>query len=152
MNNWLREILYEVYLTNFLKRINLFVALGQMESSTEPFSTLNSKSFRVFNSSTRIVEENLHIRFSKSTPIVVGSGPDWLFDIDALTRLMNYEPIVAGTQSNGFAGTKASDNASQAIKETKPVKDYHLCSPFMGFRIHHFFQDPRVLMDDGSNL
>nr|GEX54979.1 putative ribonuclease H-like domain-containing protein [Tanacetum cinerariifolium] len=39
-----------------------------------------------------------------------GSGPDWLFDIDALTRTMNYEPIVAGTQSNGFAGTKASDN------------------------------------------
>ncbi|GJS44360.1 putative ribonuclease H-like domain-containing protein [Tanacetum coccineum] len=24
-----------------------------------------------------------------------GSGPDWLFDIDALTRTMNYEPIVA---------------------------------------------------------
>ncbi|GKA04501.1 retrovirus-related pol polyprotein from transposon TNT 1-94 [Tanacetum coccineum] len=23
------------------------------------------------------------------------SGPDWLFDIDALTRIMNYEPIVA---------------------------------------------------------
>ncbi|GJW03983.1 retrovirus-related pol polyprotein from transposon TNT 1-94 [Tanacetum coccineum] len=32
-----------------------------------------------------------------------GSGPNWLFDIDALTRTMNYEPIVAGTQSNGFA-------------------------------------------------
>nr|GFA55513.1 putative ribonuclease H-like domain-containing protein [Tanacetum cinerariifolium] len=31
-----------------------------------------------------------------------GSGPDWLFDIDALRRTMNYEPIVAGTQSNGF--------------------------------------------------
>ncbi|GJV58483.1 ribonuclease H-like domain-containing protein [Tanacetum coccineum] len=59
--------------------------------------SLNSKAFRVFNSRTRIVEENLHIRFSESTPNVVGSGPDWLFDIDALTRTMNYEPIVAGT-------------------------------------------------------
>nr|GEW24582.1 hypothetical protein [Tanacetum cinerariifolium] len=39
------------------------------------------------------------------------SGPDWLFDIDALTRTMNYEPIVAGTQSNSFASTKASDYA-----------------------------------------
>ncbi|GKC36156.1 hypothetical protein Tco_1048540, partial [Tanacetum coccineum] len=37
-----------------------------------------------------------------------GSGPDWLFDIDALTRTMNYEPIVAGTQSNGFADPKSS--------------------------------------------
>ncbi|GJY72968.1 retrovirus-related pol polyprotein from transposon TNT 1-94 [Tanacetum coccineum] len=73
--------------------------------------SLNSKAFGVFNSRTMIVEENLHIRFSKSTPNVVGSGPDWLFDIDALTRTMNYEPIVASTQSNGFAGTKASDNA-----------------------------------------
>ncbi|GJT51859.1 ribonuclease H-like domain-containing protein [Tanacetum coccineum] len=57
--------------------------------------SLNSKAFRVFNSRTRIVEENLHIRFSESTPNVVGSGPDWLFDIDALTRTMNYDPIVA---------------------------------------------------------
>ncbi|GJV52633.1 hypothetical protein Tco_1448374 [Tanacetum coccineum] len=57
------------------------------------------------------MEENLHIKFSESTPNAVGSGLDWLFDIDALTRTMNYEPIVAGTQSNGFAGTKASDSA-----------------------------------------
>ncbi|GJU03736.1 putative ribonuclease H-like domain-containing protein [Tanacetum coccineum] len=35
--------------------------------------SLNSKSFRVFNNRTRIVEENLHIRFSESTPNVVGS-------------------------------------------------------------------------------
>ncbi|GJZ53148.1 hypothetical protein Tco_0608033 [Tanacetum coccineum] len=70
---------------------------------------LNSKAFRVFNSRTRIVEENLHIKFSENTPNVVGSGPDGLFDIDALTRTMNYEPIVAGTRSNSFAGTKASD-------------------------------------------
>ncbi|GJY20798.1 putative ribonuclease H-like domain-containing protein [Tanacetum coccineum] len=90
--------------------------------------SLNSKAFRVFNSRTRIVEENLHIRFSESTPNVVGSGPDWLFDIDALTRTMNYEPIVAGTQSNGFAGTKASDNAGQARKETKPVKNIKTAS------------------------
>nr|GFB83138.1 hypothetical protein [Tanacetum cinerariifolium] len=38
------------------------------------------------------------------------SGPDWLFDIDALTRTMNYEPIVAGTQSNGFVDQKSSHN------------------------------------------
>ncbi|GKF84379.1 hypothetical protein Tco_0249277, partial [Tanacetum coccineum] len=33
-----------------------------------------------------------------------------LFDIDAQTRTMNYEPIVAGTQSNGFADPKSSHN------------------------------------------
>ncbi|GJT76625.1 putative ribonuclease H-like domain-containing protein [Tanacetum coccineum] len=87
--------------------------------------SLNSKAFRVFNSRTRIVEENLH-RFSKSTPNAVGSGPDWLIDIDALTRTINYEPIVAGTQSNGFAGTKASDNADSKSSHddgSKPSSD-----------------------------
>ncbi|GKA14938.1 hypothetical protein Tco_0694584 [Tanacetum coccineum] len=73
-----------------------------------------------------VKEENLHIRFSDSTPNVVGSGPDWLFDIDVLTRTMNYKPIVAGTQSNGFAGTKASDNADPKSSQddgSKPSSD-----------------------------
>ncbi|GKC08577.1 ribonuclease H-like domain-containing protein [Tanacetum coccineum] len=109
---------------------------------------LNSKAFRVFNSRTRIVEENLHIRFSESTPNVVGSGPDWLFDIDALTRTMNYEPIVAGTQSNGFANTKASDNACQARKKTEHVKDYILL-PLWTADLP-YSQDPKSSHDDGS--
>nr|GEU63540.1 uncharacterized mitochondrial protein AtMg00810-like [Tanacetum cinerariifolium] len=68
--------------------------------------SMNSKAFRVFNSRTMIVEENLHIRFSESTLNVVGSETDWLFDIDALKRTRSYEPIVVGTQSNGFCSTK----------------------------------------------
>ncbi|GJY91373.1 putative ribonuclease H-like domain-containing protein [Tanacetum coccineum] len=88
--------------------------------------SLNSKAFRVFNSRTRIVDENLHIRFSENTPNIVVSGPDWLFDIDALTRIINYEPIVAGIQSNGFACTKESDNVdpkSSHDGESKPSSD-----------------------------
>ncbi|GKC08111.1 uncharacterized mitochondrial protein-like protein, partial [Tanacetum coccineum] len=88
--------------------------------------SLNSKAYRVFSSRTRIVEENLHIRFSESTPNVVGIGPDWLFDIDALTRTINYEPIAAGTQSNSFADTKANDNAdpkSSQNDRSKPSSD-----------------------------
>ncbi|GKF30819.1 hypothetical protein Tco_0100617 [Tanacetum coccineum] len=78
----------------------------------------NSKEFRVFNSTTRIVKENLHVQFSENTPNIAGSGPNWLFDIDALTKSMNYKPVVAGNQSNGNAGTKACDNASKARMET----------------------------------
>ncbi|GJY88941.1 putative ribonuclease H-like domain-containing protein [Tanacetum coccineum] len=77
-----------------------------------------------------------------------GSGPDWLFDIDALTRTMNYEPIVAGTQSNGFAGTKASDNGGQARKETEPVKDYILLPLWIADP--PYSQDPKISHDDGS--
>nr|GEZ42052.1 ribonuclease H-like domain-containing protein [Tanacetum cinerariifolium] len=35
--------------------------------------SLNSKAFKVFNSRTRIVEENLHVRFSENTPNNVGT-------------------------------------------------------------------------------
>ncbi|GJW72788.1 putative ribonuclease H-like domain-containing protein [Tanacetum coccineum] len=110
--------------------------------------SLNSKVFRVFNCRTRIVEKNLHTRFYESTPNAVGSGPDWLFDIDALTRTMNYEPIVVGTQSTGFAGTKASDNAGQARKETEYVKDYILLPLYTADP--PFSQDPKSSHDDGS--
>nr|GEW76676.1 hypothetical protein [Tanacetum cinerariifolium] len=70
--------------------------------------SMNSKAFRVFISRKRIVKENLHIRFSESTPNAIGSGPYWIFDIDALRRIINYEPIATGTQSNGFADPKSS--------------------------------------------
>nr|GEW57837.1 ribonuclease H-like domain-containing protein [Tanacetum cinerariifolium] len=33
-----------------------------------------------------------------------GSGPTWLFDIDSLTRTMNYQPVTAGHQTNPSAG------------------------------------------------
>nr|GFB74274.1 hypothetical protein [Tanacetum cinerariifolium] len=96
---------------------------------------------------TRIVEENLHIKFSEHTPNVEGSRPDWLFDIDALTRTMNYEPIVACTQSNDYVGTKASDNAGQARKETEPVKD-NILLPLWTADLP-FSQDPKSSHDDG---
>ncbi|GJV18894.1 putative ribonuclease H-like domain-containing protein [Tanacetum coccineum] len=78
--------------------------------------SLNSKAFRVFNSRTRIVEENLHIRFS--------------------------------TQSNGFAGTKASDNAGQARKETEHVINYILL-PLWTADLP-FSQNLKSSHDDGS--
>ncbi|GJU91212.1 retrovirus-related pol polyprotein from transposon TNT 1-94 [Tanacetum coccineum] len=78
--------------------------------------SLNCKVFRVFNSRTRIVEENLHIRFCENTPNVVG--------------------------------TKASDNAGQARKETEPVKDYSLLLLWTANLL--FSQDPKSSHDDGS--
>ncbi|GKF32114.1 hypothetical protein Tco_0101912, partial [Tanacetum coccineum] len=85
---------------------------------------------------------------SESTPNIVGSGPDWLFDIDALTRTMNNEPIVASTQSNGLVGTKASDNTCQDRKETEPVKNYILLPLWTADP--SFSQNPKSSHDDGS--
>nr|GEW82492.1 zinc finger, CCHC-type [Tanacetum cinerariifolium] len=62
--------------------------------------SLNSKAFRVFNCRTRIMEENIRVRFSENTP---------------------NNPVVA--QSNDFSGTKASNGAR---KEKEPERDYIL--------------------------
>ncbi|GJZ88063.1 ribonuclease H-like domain-containing protein [Tanacetum coccineum] len=80
--------------------LNTIDHLGKFDGKADEgffvgYST-NSKAFRVFNSRTRIVEENLHVQFSENTSNIVGSGPNWLFDIDALTNSMNYKPVVAG--------------------------------------------------------
>nr|GEW75345.1 ribonuclease H-like domain-containing protein [Tanacetum cinerariifolium] len=86
----------------------------------------NSKSFKVFNSKTRIVEENLHVKFSKNTPNIAGSGPNWIFDIYVLTKSMSYKPVIVGNQSNGSIGIKTCDNVGKTIVETVPDKDYIL--------------------------
>nr|GEW42994.1 hypothetical protein [Tanacetum cinerariifolium] len=62
-----------------------------------------SKAFRVFKSRTRIVQETLHVNFMENKPNVAGSGPAWLFDIDSLTRTMNYHPVIAENQTNSHA-------------------------------------------------
>ncbi|GJZ94829.1 putative ribonuclease H-like domain-containing protein [Tanacetum coccineum] len=75
--------------------------------------SISSKAFRVFNTRTKKVEENLHITFLENKPNVAGSGPDWLFDINLLTNSMNYESVTAGNQTNKNAGIK--DNTQQYI-------------------------------------
>ncbi|GJU23713.1 putative ribonuclease H-like domain-containing protein, partial [Tanacetum coccineum] len=51
-------------------------------------------------------------------------GPKWLFDIDSLTKSMNYVLVVAGTNSNDFAGSEESNGAGHTNKETEFSQDY----------------------------
>ncbi|GJU27723.1 putative ribonuclease H-like domain-containing protein [Tanacetum coccineum] len=88
--------------------------------------SINSKAFRVFNTRTRKVEENLHINFLENKPNVAGSGPEWLFDIDSLTKSMNYEPVTTGNQTNGDAGIETNVNAGQARQEKASDHEYIL--------------------------
>nr|GEY09507.1 retrovirus-related Pol polyprotein from transposon TNT 1-94 [Tanacetum cinerariifolium] len=60
--------------------------------------SMSSKAFRVFNKRTRRVEENLHVEFLENKAIEQGAGPNWLFDIDSLTKSMNYVPVDATDQ------------------------------------------------------
>ncbi|GJR42215.1 putative ribonuclease H-like domain-containing protein [Tanacetum coccineum] len=84
--------------------------------------SLNSKAFRVYNIRTRKVEENLHIRFLKDKPIIAGDGPKWLFDIDVLTKSMNYVPVVAGTNFNDLVDGSLFDSSSKNANNDEPQR------------------------------
>ncbi|GJR86206.1 reverse transcriptase domain-containing protein [Tanacetum coccineum] len=94
--------------------------------------SLNSKAFRVYNLVTKRVEENLHINFLKKKPNVAGKGPNWLFDLDYLTDLMNYQPVTAENKANKTATESAQEyfglpiwsSYSSTVKSSKAKKAY----------------------------
>nr|GFD29129.1 ribonuclease H-like domain-containing protein [Tanacetum cinerariifolium] len=61
------------------------------------------------------VEENLHVEFLENKVIEKGAGPNWLFDIDSLTKSLNYVLVDACTISTNISGTQ--DAASQEVKK-----------------------------------
>nr|GEV97644.1 hypothetical protein [Tanacetum cinerariifolium] len=61
-----------------------------------------------------------------NTIVYLGSRPNWHFYIDALTKFINYKPVVIENQSNGSEGTKACDNVGKTRMETVLDKDYIL--------------------------
>ncbi|GJR28173.1 retrovirus-related pol polyprotein from transposon TNT 1-94 [Tanacetum coccineum] len=98
-----------VTILNTLDRLGKFD--GKADEGFLVGYSINSKAFRVFNTRTRKVEENLYITFLENRPNVAGSRPDWLFDIDLLTNSMNYEPVTTWNQTNKNAGIKDNVDA-----------------------------------------
>ncbi|GKA07270.1 putative ribonuclease H-like domain-containing protein [Tanacetum coccineum] len=101
--------------------LNTLDKLGKFDrKSDEGFFvgySLSSKAFRVYNTRTRKVQENLHIGFLENKPMIEGNGPKWLFDLDSLTQSMNYVPVVAGTFSNDFAGKQGVSESSTSSQQ-----------------------------------
>nr|GFA80982.1 retrovirus-related Pol polyprotein from transposon TNT 1-94 [Tanacetum cinerariifolium]GFB11933.1 retrovirus-related Pol polyprotein from transposon TNT 1-94 [Tanacetum cinerariifolium] len=60
------------------------------------------------------VDEEFLVGYS---PNVTGSGPTWLFDIDSLTRSMNYQPVTAENQTNPSAGFQDKFTTEKAREE-----------------------------------
>nr|GEX44958.1 ribonuclease H-like domain-containing protein [Tanacetum cinerariifolium] len=99
--SFMRPFGYTVTIFNTIDHLGKFN--GKANEGFFVAYSINRKAFKVFNSRTRIVEENLHVKFSKNTP-----------------------NIARGNQSNGSAGTKACDNIGKTRLETVPNKDYIL--------------------------
>ncbi|GJX42986.1 putative ribonuclease H-like domain-containing protein [Tanacetum coccineum] len=76
--------------------LNTLDPLGKFDGKAEEGFlvrySVNSKAFRVFNTETRKVEENLNVKFLENKPNIAGQGPNWIFDIDSLSNSMNYQP------------------------------------------------------------
>nr|GEZ25280.1 hypothetical protein [Tanacetum cinerariifolium] len=103
-----------VMIRNTLDNLGKFKAKGD-EGYFLGYS-ISSKAFRIFNKRTKRVKEIMHIEFLENKAIEKCSGPNWLFDIDSLTKSMNYVTVVdAGTHSTNFPGTKV--DASKDMKK-----------------------------------
>nr|GEV29909.1 hypothetical protein [Tanacetum cinerariifolium] len=105
--------------------LNTFDNLGKFDGkSNEGFFigySLSCKAFRVYNTRTRKVKENLHIGFLENKPMIEGNGPKWRFDIDSLTQSMNYLPVAVGIISDESAGTQGDLNAD--VEDGTPNED-----------------------------
>ncbi|GJR78831.1 putative ribonuclease H-like domain-containing protein [Tanacetum coccineum] len=90
---------------------------GKVEEEFLVGYSVNSKAFRVFNSETRKVKENLHVNFLENKPNVAGQGPNWIFNINSLTNSMNYQPVTTGNQPNKNAGPQEA-NGNTGLKQS----------------------------------
>nr|GEU75811.1 copia protein [Tanacetum cinerariifolium] len=110
--------------------LNTLDQLGKFDGKSDEgifvgYSTI-CKAFRVYNIRTRKDEENLHITFLQNKPMIRGGGLEWLFDIDALSKSMNYALVptaLDGHNKNKHAQAIESDNQERpnAKSSTKPV-------------------------------
>nr|GEZ59906.1 hypothetical protein [Tanacetum cinerariifolium] len=87
---------------NYFNSTNPISAVGPLNSNTSPIHGPG--------------QETLHVNFLENKSNVVGTGPTWLFDIDSLTRTMNYQPITAN-QSNPSVGFQENLNAGKTREE-----------------------------------
>ncbi|GKC76504.1 putative ribonuclease H-like domain-containing protein, partial [Tanacetum coccineum] len=106
--------------------------------------SLSSKAFRVYNTRTKRVEENLHIGFLENKPMIEGNGPKWLFDIDSLTQSMNYVPVAAGTIINESAGTQGELNAGTSEEISQD------CIVMPIWKDASYFDSPTQDVDNGE--
>nr|GEU65150.1 hypothetical protein [Tanacetum cinerariifolium] len=116
----------------------------------------NNKAFRVFNGRTRIVEANMHVKFSENTPNIVKSRPNWLFDIDALTKSMNYNLVVAGNKFNSSAdppfSSSSKDSPSAGFKPSGEEEKKDAEDPRNKVSKVPSIKEPRVNQEKNANV
>ncbi|GJX57037.1 putative ribonuclease H-like domain-containing protein [Tanacetum coccineum] len=94
--------------------------LGKFEGKAEEGFIVgyaaHSKAYRVYNLSSKKIEETLNLRYLEEKPNVQGLGHEWYFDLDYLTDSLGYTRFKAnqpaGSQdTNIHAGTQADSDS-----------------------------------------
>nr|GEX41274.1 hypothetical protein [Tanacetum cinerariifolium] len=124
--------------------------------------SVTSKAFRVFNTKTKKVKENQHVKFLENKPNVIGPGPNWLFDIDSLTNSMNYIPVFAGNQTDknvGSQDTNGNAGTQDNVDTGNEVSNQHYIVLLLWSSISSTFKslddkatDDKPTNDIGSNI
>ncbi|GJT25143.1 putative ribonuclease H-like domain-containing protein [Tanacetum coccineum] len=99
----------------------------------------HSKAYRVYNLSSKKIEETLNLRYLEDKPNVQGLGHEWYFDLDYLTDSLGYTRFKtnqpAGTQdTNIHAGTQ-DDSDSECDEQVIVVPSFPSNS-FSGSRVN----------------
>nr|GEX35327.1 hypothetical protein [Tanacetum cinerariifolium] len=99
-----------------------------------------SKAYRVYNLSSKKVEETLNLRYLEDKPNVQGLGQEWYFDLDYLTDSLGYthfktNPPTCTHDTNILAGTQADDSDSKCDEQVILVPSFP-SSSFLGATVH----------------
>nr|GEY91802.1 uncharacterized mitochondrial protein AtMg00810-like [Tanacetum cinerariifolium] len=89
----------------------------------------HSKAYRVYNLSSKKVEEMLNLRYLEDKPNVQGLGQEWYFDLDYLTDSIGYTRFKTNTptgtdDTNILAGTQADDSNSECDEQVILVPSF----------------------------
>ncbi|KAI3757912.1 hypothetical protein L6452_05456 [Arctium lappa] len=102
--------------------LNTKTHLGKFDSKADDGFLVGyssqSKAYRVFNTSSRIIEESDNVKCNENTPNPIGSGPQWLFDIDSLTNSLGFSSDYhtgSGSGGSGDEQTQVQDIIPQFV-------------------------------------
>nr|GEV22010.1 putative ribonuclease H-like domain-containing protein [Tanacetum cinerariifolium] len=109
--------MYNVNLKNIVpsRDLTCLFAKATLDESNLWHRRLGHINFKTINKLVKGLENQLSLKVkvikSDNGTEFKSSGPTWLFDIDTLSKTMNYQPITAGNQSNPSAGVQEQEKA-----------------------------------------
>ncbi|GKE09108.1 putative ribonuclease H-like domain-containing protein, partial [Tanacetum coccineum] len=103
----------------------------------------HSKAYRVYNLSSKKIEETLNLRYLEDKPNVQGLGHEWYFDLDYLTDSLGYTRFKtnqpAGTQDTNIPAGTQDDSDSECDEQVIVVPSFPSNS-FSGPKVHEASQ------------